>query len=517
MKSIVSLFLICFTVGFQTARAAESFPGLPKMVKCPAIGDEYAKLLSKLDAIKASIKADANCKHVELKVKSLEDLLVTDRQKILDITSKSKEQILSQQEAALVADYAENVTTKVASLYDLFTDANRCFADDKAEDSLAQLASFASEASRLVASVSGPWGTPIALAGHVVAGFLTGLDKVMKSRVGYDFQKPDQWKNYVQTLCTFHSYQDQVEHLLNPQAKLQKLKALSDRLKLSLSQMTHSCAECEVIESNLGKKSESELEAMAQSVDRANSKPLGSYTLYGAGIQAWVQREMTRVQQESTSYWAGISGRHVLAQSRYELQSFLVDREAPRFLAYQIGKASQDHRRFMTFAGSEGRGLYYQISRANQDAVVVLPSSLFADPIQYFQALILNPIRWELMSPTVETEDLRYAWQHYRDQGLNLFSMGKGSLQVVQGFCGFFQQSSYYSPAIRSYCTSRSAQDLASQIASLEKHLSQVRLQAPPEVDTQIFSPVRPLGEKAPLTRLETIEAWSQFLSTELR
>src|SRR5690606_4100863 len=115
----------------------------------------FNKLLGRLESIKTKIKKTANCENVDLTVKSLEDLLVKDREKFLEIIEIGRTQPLNEEQTNQVRKYAENITLKVTSIYDLFTQANSCFNDGGSITDIQQLSGFVSEVSRLVAAVSG--------------------------------------------------------------------------------------------------------------------------------------------------------------------------------------------------------------------------------------------------------------------------------------------------------------------------------------------------------------------------
>ena len=184
-----------FTLHALTAHAggvSQDVTQLYQVAQCPAVGEDYEKMVAKLDTIKAAIKDTGNCKQVTLAVDTLQKLLDEDRQKALDIAKSSGENGLSKEDSEFIKNYAEGLTKKVASLSDLFLHSNQCFQED-APDPLSSLSGFVGEASSLIGSVAGPWGAPIALAGNVVAGFLSGLNEIMNSRAGYDFTKRDQW------------------------------------------------------------------------------------------------------------------------------------------------------------------------------------------------------------------------------------------------------------------------------------------------------------------------------------
>ena len=463
-------------------------------VACPAIGDEFEGLLSKLETIKASVRDGANCGNVNLKVKSLEDLIVKDREKVLEIVESGRDRALTEAESEAVRTYAEEVTKKVAALNDLFLGSNHCFKDDQAGNQLAQLGGFVGEAARLVSAVAGPWGTPIALAGNVIAGFMTGMDKVNKSRAGYDFSKVDQWRGYVQNLCTYHSYRDQISHLLNPEQRLNELRALKIKIEDNLRNILNVCDECKSIEKlYVSQKSQGQaaLERLAdREISAANQRfqrPLGNYMLRSLGLRDWLIKEIARVEKEAASYWSGVSGRHILSRAKDDLESFLVTREAPRFLDYQIGRSRADYSAFQQFARNEGSNLYYAFDRTSPKALSKR-MSYWGDPIQAFEILMLNPINWSQVNAS-HVEDLRYAWKHYRDQSLSRLRTSETTLEVVQGFCSFFREASLYSSSIRHLCTSREVRQLASEQKSMGEKLAAAGVSQPSSIDPLIFDP----------------------------
>ncbi len=495
---LAAVYLFAFTAAAapNPAVTLKLFP----VTQCPAVGEEYENLLAKLDAVKASIKAGANCEAVALKVKSLEDLMATDREKVLEIVESGRTNSLTLEQSEFVRGYAEKVTKKVTALYDLFSGSNKCFKDDNAESGLASLSGFVNEASRLVASLSGPYGTPIALAGHVVAGFLTGLDHVMKTRAGYDYSKPENWKNYVQNLCTFYGYRDHIEHLLNPQARISQLRTLQTQLDIRIDLMSGRCEECSRIRDSFTAQSATSPDVLA--ADQRFAKPFGTYMLYSVGIRNWVNNEIKRVERESASYWADISGRHLLSQARQDLEQFLIVREAPRFLAYQVGQSTRDWGSFNGFALQEGRVLHDQLSRINPNLISVPMPYYFANPVDVFKALVVIPIRWSLVAEA-QTEDAKYSWNSYRDRGVSRLRTAEASLQVAQGFCSFFRQAGYYSSSIKAACTSTGAQNLAQQMADLDQKLASVDLGGV-NIDPSIFDPGTP-GRRGTRSSIESL------------
>lgn len=477
-------------------------PMLSTVAQCPAVGEEFETMLAKLDNIKTSIKEGANCANVTLKVQSLQDLLTTERQKILEIVQGGQSHALTPEQTEQVRNYAEEVTKKIAALHDLFTGSNRCFRDDNAENNLASLSGFVSEAANMVSSVAGPWGTPIALAGNVVAGFLTGLDQIMKTRAGYDFSKPESWRNYVQNLCTFHSYRDQVEHLLNPQARVAQLRALKVRLDSQITLMNSRCEECQTIERTFESQSLSSPDV--RSANARFTKPFGTFMLYSLGIRRWVTNEVTRVQRESDTFWADVSGRHLLSQARADLEQFLVGRESPRFLNWQAGQSSRDFGAFQGFVLQEGRALHGQLAAINAGVVTTPVRSYFTNPIDLFRALLITPLKWDLV-PAEQLSETQDSWNSYRDRSISRLRDAEMSLQVVQGFCSFFRKAGYYSSQIKAACTGRAVRDVAAQINELNGQLATVNIPSPIQIDPLIFDPNAGVT-RAPRNGLEALD-----------
>ncbi|HMN67070.1 MAG TPA: hypothetical protein PKC28_00895 [Bdellovibrionales bacterium] len=484
------------------AQATANFYRLFPVLECPAVGEEYEKMLSKLEAIKVSIKEDANCEDVAKEVKSLKQIVVNEREKVVTMIDERKAagEPLTEQETKQLRTYAEDVTKKVSALNDLFLTANYCFREDQTDGQLATLASFVGEASELVGSVSGPWGTPIALAGNIVAGFLTGMDQVLKARQGYDFSKREQWMSFVQNLCTYHSYRDQIDHLLNPAARVSQLAALKTALDSQLKLMKERCPECRDIEaaydSEKGEPLSEYTRLNIQSADHRFARPYGTYTIQNLGIRDWVTREIARIEKEAQSYWSDVSGRNLLYLAKKQIEEFLLQKEAPRFLDFQAAQARRDYNSFIGFSQQEGRDVYDLIDSIEPKALSpesVYPS--FSDPLGYFRALVIKPVNFALLPRGENTDDTKFAWVHFRDQSLTKFRAAQTSAQVVQSFCSFFKHAGQYSPDIRGVCGAKGMRGLLEAEHKVERELSAAKItdhvgipfQVTPDFDQEVI------------------------------
>ena len=451
-------------LGFAHPAEAETKPMFP-MLDCPGIGTEFEKMLANLDSIKTSIKGDANCANVSLKVGSLQDLVTKDREAVMDIVRSVTGQSMSAEQSAVIRNYAENLTKQVTALNDLFTQSNYCFRGDQPEQSLASLAGFVGEAAQLVGSLAGPWGTPVSLSGNVVAGFLTGLDQVLKSRAGYDFKRVEQWRSYVNNLCTYHNYRDQIAHLLNPQGRLQELSVLREKLEHQVSVMARECPECQKIlnefpaHKNEGEKALWSLfNPNIAAADQHSPKPYGSYTMQSLGVLEWVIGEMARIQQESQTYWADASGKYLLANAKADIENFLVEKEGAKFVRFGVEKSMLDYFDFTDFiskdlVAGQGRTLYINLESAHSGLLKGrIPNIYWTTPLEVFRALIIEPVDWSTMPDELKKEDLQYAWQHFREESLNRYTRTQSSMRMVKTFCSFYQRAGFYSPGIRSEC-----------------------------------------------------------------
>lgn len=505
--ALVSVFCGLAATGVQAATVKPLF----QVLSCPAIGGEYDQMIAKLDAIKTAIKKDANCANVELQVKTLQDLVTKDRETVMNIVDASNGAPLTEDQSKIVRDYAENVTKKVAALNDLFTASNYCFRSDQPANQISALAGFVGEASQLVSSLAGPWGAPIAIAGNVIAGFMTGLDAIYKTRAGFDFSKPEQFKTYVNSLCTYHTYREQIGHLLNPAEHLHELSQLQARLDSQISIMSNRCSDCRSIASQFEvqkTQSPNTLSSLfAQEISRANhsfEKPYGTYMLESLGLREWVQKEINRLSREANGYWSDATGRHLLSQAKDDIEDFLITREGPKFLNFGAGQSRKDYAAFQSFVATEGRPLYQAFQQANPN---LLPGGKTgwgwgADPMSYFDSLLLNPIDWSLTGP--QTEELQYQWSHFRDQGVERFRNAQTTLQVVQTFCEFFRHASLYNEDIRQICTNQSFTRLVSEEDSVAKKL----------LDVGIWGAAEPMVENNDLY-LNRVEALTKTI--ELR
>lgn len=512
MKTVIlGLFLmIPFSVAIaQTDRRITgpiSEPITPA-VQCPAIGEEYEKMVAQLENIKTSIKDTANCKNVTMQVDDLKKLLDTDRAKVQAILDKAQANPsntatpapgttpfpgtapvpgappaapvqISGEDAQILRAYSEAMTKKVAGLMDIFVNSNQCFQEDTQPNRIGMLAGLVGDASSLVGTVAGPYGVPIALAGNLIAGFMAGLQDVLNSRAGYDFNKRTDWANYVQNLCTYHSFRDQIDHLLSPGQRSSEITRFNQSLEKQISQMSKVCPECQQMENNFQPNANPDQAIAANSglVKAANSRfsvPIGSYMLQSLGLRDWIRQELDRMARESAGEWGSASGQYVLIRAKESIEDFLIRMEAPKFLQFQTTQALTDYNEFLDFSSSEGRNLYQAIQQLNPK-VITQPIGRMGwsyDPLAYFNSLILSPLNWDILPQNDSASDLLYSWNHFKANSLLNLHTSETTARVALSFCAFFRRTNQYNSTIRSICTAKPFKGLIENYTAMEAKL----------------------------------------------
>jgi len=450
----------------QTQAQAE-----PPAVQCPFIPVEYEQMIAKLDAVKTSIRKDANCTDITLKVKTLEDLVASDREAVMKIVESAGTAPLSGEQTEIIRKYAEEVTKKVAAINDLLSSSNHCFREDS-KATPGALSSLVSEAASLLGSLAGPWGTPISIAGSVVAGLLGGMDNVSKTRSGYDFTKRDDWVSYVQNLCTFHVYREDVEKLLEPERYLEQLIAIRHTLNEQIARLNGICRECHEIQ--LGYETHptmapqdlmTALNSEIQAANKTSTQPLGTFMLQSLGQRDWILKEIARIQNEIEGKWASVSGRYVLGESLTDLKRFLIDRQAPRFLNWQIGESQTAFTYLDAFVSYEGTKLYRTLLKAQ-----AIRDSTGKDgwnpPKEIYKALVGEPIMWSKL-PTAQAAGLKDEWQTFQIEAHRRLRRARMALDVARTFCEFFDLSRNTTGAIRAQCKSPQMLELVEYSDSL--------------------------------------------------
>lgn len=476
--SLLPIFSFSIWAHAQSAQPAMTLNDLAvgsvEMVSCPAVSEDFSNLITRLDSLKASIKKGANCKDVDTTISSKFDGIAKTRDRFLELVKKSQTDTLTEAEIKEIGNYADQVTTKVSSIIDLMTNANSCFESDADKKALTSLSGFVSEASTLLSQVAGPWGAPVAIGGQILSGFLTGLDKILKSRAGYDFSDNAQWVAYLQNLCTYQAVRQSAEALLHPQDRISKLRSISNKLDQNMLVIQSVCPECGDIQAMpMGQMSK---DAKIQFVDTKYIARVGSLASRVRNAQSWVKAEIARVSGESNAYWNNVTGKNALSNAQRDLEKFLLEKEAPRFLEYQYSRSSlalQDLRTFLYYDGSDVLKQAYKAKLIDQmpSADPGLPTwgglLVAGEQVNVFKALTSTDWRAKFKSAGKNPDELGFRLINARKTALAKFDTTSWSYGVSYVLCDYFQQADLYSSTLQSSCTSTRTKNLGKSVADL--------------------------------------------------
>ncbi len=483
MRSIAFLLSILTFSGLASAQQAhiatlnELAAGDVGVVSCPAVSEDFSNLLTRLDALKASVKKGANCKDVDTTISTKFDGIAKTRDRFLELAKKSQTDTLSESEIKEIGNYADQVTTKVSSIIDLMTNANSCFESDADKKALTSLSGFVSEAATILSQVAGPWGAPVAIGGQIVSGFITGLDKILKTRAGYDFSDNAQWVAYLQNLCTYQAIRQNAEALLHPQEKISTLQMISFKLQQNMAVIENVCAECAEIQAM--PMSQVKIDAKVQSVDSHYVSNVGSLAARVRNAQSWVQSEIKRVRNESNAYWNNVTGKNALSTAQRDLEGFLLQKEAPKFLEYQYTqsiKGFQDLKNYLFYDATDVLNLAFKAKMIDKlpPTDAGLPTWDFAimprpatNQAAVFKALTATDWKAKFKATGKAPDELGYRLINTRKTALDKFDTAAWAYGVSYVLCDFFQQADLYSSTLQTVCTNPRAKALSQNVADL--------------------------------------------------
>lgn len=446
-------------ISFSAQAAKEPF----KLLKCPAVPQAYTQMLTELSVLKTAIKRDAACSPVQSEVKSLESLLGERRTNVVNLIKKSKTEPLQERELLEVRTYVEDVTKKVFSTAELLDRNKNCFSEDNQALGLSDLASITLDATALAKTVAGPWSAPIALGGQAIAGIMQGLDKVVKSRRGYDFNRLEQRQSYVQSLCTYYNYREDIENILFPDQRVAQLRSLDYALKTGLNGMVQSCPECRQISELSNAPSQAPgsagtINGLATSADSAYKLPLGSITVKTISSMGWVRGELNRIAEEMEG---DVSiGRDLVSEIKADIDQFLFDKEAPRFIRFQNKKAADLFQEFRGYTVSEAGSLLAAANSTN------LP--LFR-LYEMNELDIINQVK-ALKGPLTAAKQTSVLSRiaEFERRTSDLLARTRLAMEVQVTYCQFFQRAGLYNAGIQYACEGGSSVNLAETLKRLK-------------------------------------------------
>lgn len=459
---IINFLVLSLLASLSAQASNEPF----KLLRCPAVPQAYTQLLTELSVLKTAIKRDAACSPVQAEVQSLESLIGARRSAVVELIKRNKTEPLQERELNEVRSYVEDVTKKVFATAELLDRNKNCFSEDNQAMGLSDLASITLDATALAKTVAGPWSAPIAIGGQALAGIMQGLDKVVKSRRGYDFNKLEQRQSYVQSLCTYYNYRQDIENLLFPAQRVAQLRGLDFALKTGLNGVVQSCPECRQI-NDLTKQpsstpgSNGAINELASSADSAYRLPLGSITVKTISSLSWVRGELNRIAEEMEGDMN--IGRDLVSEIKADIDQFLFDKEAPRFIRFQNKKALDLYQDFRSYTVSEAQSLIMAAGSAS--------SGLVAGSLYDMNEMdIINRVR-SLKAPLVASrqDNLVSRLVDFERRATDLLARTRLAMDVQATYCQFFRKAGLYNSGIQYACEGSSSTELIATLKRLEQ------------------------------------------------
>lgn len=455
MKTLSLLVSLILTA--PGAFASQENADIAPVLKCPAVPEAYSKMITELNFLKTSIKQEAACAPLNNEVRGLETLLGQRRDAVKALIEKSKTAPLTDEELTVIRFYVEDVTKKVFSTAELFNRNNHCFIEDKKNFSFADLSSITLDATALAKTIAGPWATPIALGGHALARIFEGLNTVVKNQRGYDFTRLDQRQRYVQSLCAYYNYRQDIDYLLYPEQRVASLRALEGTLTTHLKGVVENCPECSLLakktvqslnENGKGVDSPAKLNEMATKINGTYVRALGTQTVRTLTTLKWINGEIAQVS-ESVDDNATI-GRDFLSEIKADIDGFIFEKEAPKFVTFQANKSLDLFHEFRNFVRNEGDLLMTQATAAGQGQWVNLSLMNETDVLKTVAA-------YQAKARAAGLTSLAARIAQYTGKSVELFNRTRIAAGVTETYCAFFQRAGVYTLSLQVACEGMAA------------------------------------------------------------
>jgi hypothetical protein len=284
----------------------------------------------------------------------------------------------------------------------------------------------------------------------------------MSSQTGYDFQKLEQRQSFVQNLCAYYNYRQDIENNLYPKRRVNQLLQLRKSLDASLLLLEKNCVECKNI-SDLSLRSEGDaarVNKLAKETNRAYEKPLGTFTVQTVASLQWVDQEVNRLEEESAD--EASVGRDFVSEMKADIDRFLFERESPRFLDFQTNKAINLYSAFSNYVLSEAT----EIARASSPYTELPYNALYfsneAEALKLVSSLV-RPLASKGPS------NILHRIEDFERQATDLLEIATLAVEVRNSYCNFFRKAGLYNSKLQYSCEGRKSQRLLSSIENLKE------------------------------------------------
>ncbi len=475
-RSVLTLLFALGSVQGLSAEATSWYPSQAvtesdkidmQPLRCPTVGKDHSQMISNLHALQDKIKSDANCDKLAKNLESVGQLAGDRRNAFLETIAKinSGTNVDDKTMNNFVVKYAEDVTVAVGSLATLLTQSGQCFGEQDMSTSLFTLSAFVNEASTLLSTVAGPWGPALSIGGKVVAGFLTGVNKFIASLPGYDFKDKKDWQGYVETLCTFHEQQDEIYALIHPDAAIEELSNLNQSLESQLVRLLASTPHGSELVSLFNAKDNDGLAQITNQIHAETNTEIGLQVVRLMTAQRWIQDRIQTIEVEAQDPLA--PGQYLVQKQRDEIEDFLIARQGPKFINFQVKEARKAISNLDSFVVLEGMELYQRIESLVPDRKPT-PIFLYPAPDEILKALVTTNEN-DFYGRGVIEQQIYSSLVYFKRELSKKWDAITIAYGVKSSFCTFFERAGYYSPDLMYSCASRNSSNIEARISDFEE------------------------------------------------
>lgn len=438
------------------------------VVACPAVPAEFGTAIDQLTALRAEVKQSAHCEPIRMEAGELSNLIDSDRRsRFLEIVRTNRDRSLNPEDSRFLSSYAEEVSNYSLRLVTLLRGRNDCFNADQGGIGISALTTIVHETTSLLSQVAGPYGIPIAIGGNVLTGILRGVQAFEASRSGYRFDEVRDRRAFSEQLCVFQLYRQNLNDLIYPEVRLRAMNRLENHLSGKIREITGSCAACtELMPELLGlinatnpsRTSSPELtEALASrisEIDREFRRPLGAELWQALRTLAWTRTEQRRLQAIAELNSRSL-GQSELLRLKGELEYFFFEREAPRFLQWQVQETLRHDHRFL-------RDLENWVGRAQLE-MGLNSREFLREPLSARLATVMS------QATTRAHPDLRARIASQIDRSADLLQLAQAGVGNLRDYCRFLREiRAFRSDSAATLCSSQGQSYLISRLQAPE-------------------------------------------------
>lgn len=437
-------------------------------LRCPTVGKDYSQMVSDLHALQDKIKGDANCGKLKENLEKIGQLSGDRRTQFLETISKINEggEVRDKEMSDRVIKYAEDVTVAAGSLASLLTQSDQCFGKQDMSTSLFTLSAFVNEASTMLSTVAGPWGPALAIGGKVVSGFLSGVDKFIKSIPGYDFKDKKDWQGYVETLCSFHEQQDEIAALIHPEVAIQDLNQLNTKIGAQISGVLNKVPQGNELLASFQEKDNEKLHRLSQAIDDQTRSTLGLHAVRLMTAQRWILQRIESIEEEANDPLA--PGQYLVQKQRDEIEDFLIARQGPKFIDFQVAEARRDLSELDRLVQREGTYLYSVILSLSPEKENNIPAPVWPTADEVLNTL-LKMDETQFIGKGFKEEQIYSSLSYFKREISKRWDAVSLSYGVKTSFCEFFRRAGYYNSGLNGSCSARSSFKVEQRMSDYEK------------------------------------------------